>query len=56
MDEERSGFVRKHVVVDRRHLDAVLPQGGDQRIHLLSQSDEVSSDGRAASDNSGGVK
>src|SRR5271166_2641682 len=37
VDEECAGLVVEHVIVDRRDLDAVVPQGFDQRIDLAGK-------------------
>src|ERR1700676_1884836 len=41
VNEEHSGLLREHVIVDRRHLDAVLPQRPDQRVDLLAGDQEI---------------
>ena len=51
--EEPRGILEA-VVVHRRHVDAVLPQGPGDRIHLLVDQDEVSRDRRLARPRSAG--
>jgi hypothetical protein len=46
--EDETGLLGEHVAVDRRHLDAVLPQRLDHRVHLFPCQHEVAGDGGLA--------
>src|SRR5438067_947440 len=48
MHEEESRRLLQHVAVDGRHLDAILAQGAEHRIHFAPDEDEVTSDGGLA--------
>jgi len=48
MHEEQARLVIQHVIVDCRHLDAVLPNGAKHRIDHRSDQYEVAGDRRLA--------
>jgi hypothetical protein len=39
--EEEPRLLVEHMTVQRGHLDAVLPQGPDHRVHLVAEQHEV---------------
>ena len=46
--EEQPRLVGQHMVVDGRHLDAVLTQRAQHRVHLIGGQHEVAGRGRLA--------
>jgi hypothetical protein len=44
VDEERAGLVVEHVIVDGGDLDAVVPQGLDERIGFAGERHEIARD------------
>ena len=44
MDKKETGLFVEHVAVNGRHLNAVVMQGADQRIHFVGDYDEVTGD------------
>jgi hypothetical protein len=44
MDKKETGLFVEHVAVNGGHLNAVVMQGADQRIHFVGDYDEVTGD------------